>query len=289
MSSAVWTYVELTMPRLLPLVLFSGVPALWLAAPEWPSPLASAAVLLGLALAAGSANALNSFLERERDARMLRTAARPLPSGRLAPERALYFGLALGVIGPGLLAWTAGPVAALVALAGILFYVFVYTLWLKPRTAAAVIVGGVSGAISPLVADAAFDGTIGAAGWLLFALIFVWQPPHFWAIALYRSQEYGAAGFPVLPNTVGARATRWRILLWIPPVVIVSLIPVYLEMLGPIYAVAAIGLGALFAASGVSLLFRASAAAARRVFRVSLVYLMGVFVAMLGDLLWRAV
>ena len=286
--STVWTYVELTKPRLLPLVLFSGVPALLLSLPVWPSPLAMAAVLGGLALAAGSANALNSFLERDRDARMERTAARPLPSGRLAPERALYFGLALGVLGPGILWATSGALAALVALAGILFYVFVYTLWLKPRTAAAVIVGGVSGAISPLVADAAFDGVIGAAGWLLFALIFVWQPPHFWAIALYRSQEYGAAGFPVLPNTRGERATRLRILAWIPPVVLVSLIPVYLEMLGPIYAVAAIGLGALFAASGISLQFQANAAAARRVFRVSLVYLMGVFVAMLGDLLWRA-
>ena len=286
--STVWTYVELTKPRLLPLVLFSGVPALLLSLPEWPSPLACSAVLGGLALAAGSANALNSFLERDRDQHMERTALRPLPSGRLAPERALYFGLALGVLGPGLLAFTAGPMAALVALAGILFYVFVYTLWLKPRTAAAVVVGGVSGAISPLVADAAFDGVIGAAGWLLFALIFVWQPPHFWAIALYRSREYGAAGFPVLPNTVGERATRRRILLWIPPVVVVSLIPVYLEMLGWIYAVPAIALGALFMASGVSLQFQASAAAARRVFRVSLVYLMGVFVAMLGDLMWRA-
>jgi protoheme IX farnesyltransferase len=264
------------------------VPALLLSLPEWPSPLATAAVLGGLALAAGSANALNSFLERDRDAHMERTALRPLPSGRLAPERALVFGLALGVLGPGLLWATAGAMAALVALAGILFYVFVYTLWLKPRTAAAVVVGGVSGAISPLVADAAFDGVIGAAGWLLFALIFVWQPPHFWAIALYRRQEYGAAGFPVLPNTRGERATRLRILAWIPPVVLVSLLPVYLEMLGPIYAVAAVGLGALFAASGISLMVRASAAAARRVFRVSLVYLMGVFVAMLGDLLWRA-
>jgi len=286
--STVWTYVELTKPRLLPLVLFSGVPALLLSLPEWPSPLACAAVLGGLALAAGSANALNSFLERDRDRHMERTALRPLPSGRLAPERALYFGLALGVLGPGLLAFTAGPIAALVALAGILFYVFVYTLWLKPRTAAAVVVGGVSGAISPLVADAAFDGVIGAAGWLLFALIFVWQPPHFWAIALYRSREYGAAGFPVLPNTVGERSTRRRILLWIPPVVVVSLIPVYLEMLGWIYAVPAVALGALFTAAAISLQFRASAAAARRVFRVSLVYLMGVFVAMLGDLLWRA-
>jgi heme o synthase len=280
-----WTaYFELTKPRLLPLVLFSGLPALVLAGNGWPSLSRIAVILGGIALAAGAANALNSYLERDRDRDMARTARRPLPEGRLRPARALAFGLALCVLGPGILGYTSGLPAALVALAGILFYVFIYTLWLKPRTPAAVVVGGVAGAVAPLIADAAIEGRIGPAGWMLFAIVFAWQPPHFWAIAMYRRADYEAAGFPLLIGRIGEAAMCRRILGWIAALVPISLLPVCTGRLGLGYAAAAAALGALFLMSGVRLLQRPDADAARSLFRVSLVYLMGLFSAMILDL-----
>ncbi len=286
--AALAPYFQLTKPRLLPLVLFSGLPVLVMAAGGWPAPVRAAAILAGIALAAGGANALNSYLERDVDALMTRTATRPLPSGALDPRGALAFGLALSVLGPGLLWYTSGLPAALVALAAILFYVFVYTLWLKPRTPAAVIWGGVAGAVSPLIADAAIGGSIGPAGWIVFAIVFAWQPPHFWAITIYRRAEYEAAGFPILVARIGEAATARRILVWIILLAAISLVPVGLRLLGPLYAAAAVGLGAWFATAGVRLLRDPGAVAARRVFRVSLVYLMGLFAAMLTDLALRA-
>lgn len=286
--SAFERYLLLTKPRLLPLVLLSGLPALVMAAGGWPAPTTLAVVLGGTALAAGAANALNSYLERELDARMKRTASRPLPAGLLDPHRALGFGLSLCVIGPGVLWLGSGSLSALVALAGILFYVFVYTLWLKPRSPIAVIAGGVSGAVAPLITDAAVGGTIGAAGWLVFALVFVWQPPHFWAITLYRRAEYEAAGFPLMVSRIGERRTARRITGWIAALVPISLAPVAMGLLGTPYAIAAVLLGGWFLWHGVRLMRDPGELAARRVFRVSLVYLMGTFAAMIGDLLLRA-
>ncbi len=282
--SGLAAYFELTKPRLLPLVLFSGLPTLVIAARGWPPLLEIAAILGGIALAAGSANALNSYLERDRDRQMARTATRPLPAGRLRAERALGFGLVLGVLGPGLLWLTASAAAAAVALAGILFYVFVYTLWLKPRTPIAVVVGGVAGAVAPLIADAAIEGRIGAAGWIVFAIVFAWQPPHFWAIALYRREEYERAGFPLLIGRIGEQAVRRRILAWIVALVPISLLPLAYGMLSPVYGVVAAVLGGLFLWHGVRLLRERDAESARGLFRVSLVYLAGLFTAMIADL-----
>jgi protoheme IX farnesyltransferase len=286
--SAAASYLALTKPRLLPLVLLSGIPVLGMAAEGWPSFGVTAAILIGTSLAAGAANALNSYLERDLDARMERTRLRPLPSGRLSAAGALWFGMALGVVGTATLWAAAGPVAALVALAGILFYVFLYTIWLKPRTPFAVIVGGISGAIAPLIADAALDGRIGAAGWILFAIIFMWQPPHFYAIALYRRKEYAAAGFPMLHDRIGEEATRWRIVLWVAALLPVLLLPLPLSLLGAVYALPAAGLGLWFLVEAIQLRRRRDAASARRVFRVSLLCLMGTFAAMIADLAWTA-
>ena len=280
-------YMALTKPRLLPLVLFSGLPALAIAAGGWP-PLATAGVvLLGISLAAGAANALNSYLERDLDAHMERTSRRPLPAGLISPPGALAFGLALSGLGTGLLWWASGPLAAWIALAAILFYVFIYTLWLKPRTPFAVVVGGVSGAIAPLIADAAIDGSVGAAGWILFAIVFVWQPPHFYAIALDRRSEYASAGFPMLHDRIGEDATRRRIVVWILALLPVTGLPVALGMLGGAYALAAGGLGAWFLIEALLLWRQPSVRSPRRLFRVSLVYLVGVFAAMIADLAWR--
>jgi len=282
-------YLALTKPRLLPLVLFSGLPALVMAQGRWPSFELAAWTLLGTALAAGAANALNSYLERDRDAQMERTRTRPLPSGALDPRRALGFGLVLSALGTLVLWLAAGPAAALIALAAILFYVFVYTLWLKPRTSFAVVVGGVSGAIAPLIADAAIDGHVSAAGWLLFAIIFLWQPPHFYAIALYRRDDYAHAQFPMLHDRIGEDATRTRIILWILALLPVTIAPVALGMLGPAYGVIAGGLGLWFLAQAFVLKQRRDRTSARRTFVVSLAYLVGTFAAMIGDLVWRAV
>ena len=285
--SALASYAALTKPRLLPLVLFSGTPALVMAAGGWPSLWLAATTLLGTALAAGAANSLNSYLERELDARMERTSSRPLPAGKLNARNALFFGLTLGVLGTGTLWAAVGVVPALLALAAILFYVFVYTLWLKPRTPLAVVIGGASGAVSPLIADAAIDGGIGSAGWLLFTIIFMWQPPHFYAIALFRKSDYANAGLPMLHDRIGDAATTRRIVAWIVALIPVTLLPVGMSLLGPLYGTVAVGLGGWFLYHGVQLLRKRSEEGARRLFRVSLVYLLGIFVAMICDLALR--
>ena len=282
--NALTLYFALTKPRLLPLVLFSGLPAIVLAAGYWPSPGRIVWILTGIALAAGAANALNSYLERDRDRAMQRTVTRPLPAGLLPPQRALAFGLLLSLLGPGLLWLISGPAAAAVALGGILFYVFVYTIWLKPRSPIAVVVGGVAGAVSPLIADAAVSGSIGVAGWMLFAIVFAWQPPHFWAITLYRRAEYEAAGFPLMVSRIGPERTERRILGWILALIPISLLPNLVSTAGSLYAVAAIGLGVWFATAGLKLVRVGGDDAARHVFRVSLIYLMGILLALIVDL-----
>jgi protoheme IX farnesyltransferase len=281
-------YLALTKPRLLPLVLLSGLPALVLAAGHWPSPLVIAGVLIGTSLAAGAANALNCYCERDADALMERTGLRPLPAGQLSPQAALGFGLTLSAIASALLWRVTGLAAALIALATILSYVFVYTLWLKPRTPLAVIAGGISGAAAPLIADAAADGRLGAAGWILFAIIFLWQPPHFYAIGLYRRSDYARAGFPMLHDRIGEEATRRRIVLWILALVPVTLAPVALSMFGGFYAIVASGMSLLFVGQALRLWRRREACEARRLFLVSLLFLMGVFAAMLVELIWSA-
>lgn len=289
--TALRAYLELTKPRLLPLVLLSGLPALWLAAGARPSLAVLGATLAGTVLAAGAANTLNSWLERESDALMERTAARPLPAGRLSAAAALWFGLVLAVVGCASLWVFASPAAALIALAAILVYVFAYTIWLKPRTTWAVVVGGIAGAIAPLIADAAVDGRVGAAGLALFAIVFVWQPPHFHAITLYRARDYERAGFPTLTARIGASRTRARILGWTLLLVATSFAPAPLLPFGWPYAVVAAALGAWLVARALALRRDADEAAARAFFLATLGQLFGLFAAMISELvlaeLWR--
>jgi len=276
-------YVSLTKPRILLLVIFTGLPVMGMAAGGWPAPGFVAATLLGIALAAGAANTFNCYLERDLDARMDRTRMRPLPARELAPGAALAFGLALSVISTALLQAIAGPVAAALGVASILFYVFVYTVWLKPRSPLNAVIGGAAGAAAPLIADAAVNGRVGAAGWLLFAIIFLWQPPHVWAIALFRKQDYARAGIPMLPNAIGDQPTRRRMLLYTLALVPFTLAPFALGLLGPLYLVSAIGLDAWFLWNVIRVLRERSDAAARRAFHVSLGYLFALFLAMLVD------
>jgi protoheme IX farnesyltransferase len=283
MNSAA-SYLALTKPRILPLVLFSGLPALVLAAGGWPTPALILATLVGTAFSAAAANSLNSYLEREQDALMERTQARPLPAGEIRPGRALFFGLVLAVLGVGMLWITVGQVPALISVAALGIYIFIYTLWLKPRTSFAVIVGGISGAIAPLIADAAVDGHVGMAGWLLFAIIFIWQPPHFYAIALFRREDYARAGFPMLPDRIGEDATYDRILLWSLVLIPFTLAPYALLDLGYFYLAAALVLDGFFLKRAWELRVRRDTEAARGLFLMSLVQLLGLFAAMIVDL-----
>jgi len=285
--TALRTYADLTKPRLLPLVLFTGIPVLGMAAGGWPPAGFAALTLLGICLAAASANTLNAYLERDKDALMERTRERPLPAGRIAPPAALRFGLVLGVASTLLLWVVAGRVAAAVGVASILYYVFVYTVWAKPRSAWNAVIGAAAGAAAPLIADAAANGRLTAAGLALFAIVFFWQPPHVWAIALYRKADYARAGIPMLPSVIGDDATR-RGMLWCTfGLVPVSLAPWALGLLGTPYLAVALGMNAWFVASALRTLREATPEAARRTFHVSLAYLFSLFLAMNLELLLR--
>jgi protoheme IX farnesyltransferase len=285
--STLRNYAELTKPRLLPLVLLTGLPVLGMSAGGAPPAALGALVLLGIALAAASANTLNAYLERDKDALMERTKDRPLPAGRISPAAALRFGLALGALSTALLYAVSGAPAAWLGVASIAFYVFVYTLWVKPRTAWNAVIGGAAGAAAPLIADAAVNGHVGPAGLALFAIVFFWQPPHVWAITLYRKADYAAAGIPTPPATIGDEATRRRMLWYTLGLVPVTLAPVALGLLGPIYFAVALGMNVWFVASVLRLRRERSDEAARRTFRVSLAYLFSLFVAMNVELLVR--
>jgi len=276
-------YAELTKPRILLLVIFTGLPVMAMANEGWPGFPFVAVTLVGIALAAGAANALNCFLERDRDMLMERTSRRPLPAKQISPRSALIFALALGVTSIALLYFVAGSVAAALGVASILFYVFVYTIWLKPRSALNAVIGGAAGAAAPLIADAAVNGHVGAAGWLLFAIVFFWQPPHVWAIALFRKADYERAGIPMMPSVVGDQPTRWRMLFYSLALVPVTLAPVPLGLLGWIYLAAALPLDAWFVWLAVRVLRERTEAAARSMFHVSLLYLFALFLAMLLD------
>ena len=278
-------YLALTKPRILPLVIFTALPVLGMAGDGWPSLPRGIAILLGITVAAAAANVLNMYAERERDARMERTRLRPLPSALLEPAAALRFGIALSLLSSGGLYAVAGAPAALWSAASILFYVFVYTLWWKPRSPYNAVIGGAAGAAAPLIADAAMNGSIGWAGLLLFSIVFLWQPPHVWAIAMYRRDDYAAGGIPMMPAVIGQRRTLHQMLAYTVGLVAVSLLPSALGLLGGLYTVSALLLGAGFFWSQIRLLRERSDAAARRVFVVSLAYLSLLYLSMLADLL----
>ena len=276
-------YLALTKPRILLLVIFTGLPVMGMAAGGWPAPGLVVATLVGIALSAGAANALNCYLERDLDALMERTRSRPLPAQDIEPSSALVFGLALAVVSTAILHAVGGPLAAALGVASILFYVFVYTVWLKPRSALNAVVGGAAGAAAPLIADAAVNGQVGPAGWLLFAIIFFWQPPHVWAIALFRKDDYRRAGIPMLPNVIGDDPTRRRMLLYSLALMPFTLAPAVMNLLGPLYLACAIALDGWFLWHVVRVIRERDDASARRAFHVSLLYLFALFLAMLLD------
>jgi protoheme IX farnesyltransferase len=272
---------EMTRPRVLLLVLFTGLPMLGMHG--WPSLGRAAVVLFGTALAGAASSTLNAWLERETDARMARTRSRPLPAAAIAPGQALGLGLLLTLASTVVLWIVGGVLAAGVGLATVLFYVFVYTLWLKPRTPQNIVIGGAAGATAPLIAEAALTGELTWASWILFTIVFLWTPPHFWAIAIFRKQEYEAAGFPMMPNVIGDVATRRQSLIYTVLLIAVSVAPLPLGLLGWLYTVCALAVGVWFFLAVLRSVRADDPKVDYSVFRVSIVYLFVLFGAMLAD------
>jgi protoheme IX farnesyltransferase len=208
--ATIGSYVRLTKPRVIELLLVTAVPPMVLAQQGMPALGLIGAVVIGGALAAGGANTINCWIERDRDQLMQRTLKRPLPRGEIVPARALAFGIVLNVLAFALLASAANLLAATLTLSATLFYVFVYTLWLKPRTVQNIVIGGAAGAVPALVGWAAVRDGLGAPAWLLFAIVFFWTPAHFWALAMKYRDDYAAAGVPMLPVVHGVELTTRR-------------------------------------------------------------------------------
>jgi len=247
-----WTvYLRLTKPRVIELLLVTTLPAMLLAEEGLPSLGLVVAVLVGGTFAAGGANTINCWIERDRDRIMARTRRRPLPSGEISPRVALVFGLALEVAAIAVLALGANVLAASLALAAAVFYVGVYTIWLKPRSSQNIVIGGAAGAVPVLVGWAAVTGSLAAPAWVLFAVVFLWTPPHFWALALRYKDDYAAAGIPMLPVVKTASAVTRQMLGYSVAVVTTSVLLLATGAVGAIYLGAAIVLGVGFIASAI--------------------------------------
>jgi protoheme IX farnesyltransferase len=276
-------YLTLTKPRIMILLLLTAAGGMFVGAGGVPSAGLLAATLGGLALACGGASALNHVLDRDIDVHMRRTDRRPVAAGRVAPERALEFGVALSALSFVVLASFANVLAALLAVAGNLFYVVVYTRWLKRTTPQNIVIGGAAGAVPPLVGWAAATGNLTLPALFLFLIVFFWTPPHFWALALLIRRDYEAAGVPMLPVVKGEDETARSIVRYTLALVAISLLPVFWSTVGWLYLGSAIVLGGAFIGLALALRRDHAPANARRLFTFSLAYLALLFVAMAID------
>jgi heme o synthase len=276
-------YLTLTKPRIISLLLVTAVATMFVADPSGPGIAAILWTILGGYLAAGSAGAINHYLERDRDARMARTCTRPLVAGRIEPIHGLIFGISLGVIATAQLAVTVNPLASALALAGLLGYVFVYTLWLKPLTPQNIVIGGAAGAVPPLVGWAAATGGLTLDALYPFAIVFLWTPPHFWALSLLVKDDYDRAGIPMMPVARGDLSTRRQILVYSVVLLALTVLPFVTGLFGAAYLVVALVLGGALVGLSVDLLIRPSQAAAVRLHLASLAYLALLFAAMAVD------
>ena len=278
--------VALTKPAIMSLLLLTAIGAMFLAARGVPPFSLLAATIVGGAAASGGASALNHYFDRDIDELMRRTRRRPLPAHRVPDEWAIGLGIVLNIVAFAVLAVFANILAAALAIAGTLFYILVYTLWLKRSTVQNIVIGGAAGAIPPLVGWAAVTGSLDLSAWLLFAIIFFWTPAHFWALALLISDDYKRAGIPMLPVVRGEEATTWGIFTYALSLVPLSLLLFLGGGLGPLYLVAAVGLGVVFVGWSVRLIRAAAArrrAIARGLYVYSLLYLALLFVAIMVD------
>ena len=278
-------YVRLTKPRIVVLLLITTVPAMILADGGVPSVWLILATLVGGSVAAGSANAINMYLDRDIDEIMRRTRSRPLPAHAVTADRALAFGFVLGAVAFFFLSITVNVLAATLALSAIAFYVFVYTMWLKRSSTQNIVIGGAAGAAPALVGWAAVTGTVAAPAWVLFAIIFVWTPPHFWALAMRYQQDYAAAGVPMLPVVRGEDETRRQIFLYSLVLFGTTLLLVPIGGMGPVYLATAVVLGGAFVWRALRLWRRPAPALAWGLFKYSIVYLAALFGSVAVDAL----
>jgi len=274
-------YAALTKPRVQLLLLLTTVTTMYVAGD--PSVGLVLLTCLGGSLSAGGAAAVNHYWDRDIDARMPRTATRPVPAGRIAPGAALAFGLALGALSFLELALAVNLLSAFLALAGFAGYTLVYTIWLKRSTPQNIVIGGAAGAVPPLVGWSAVTGSLDPAALYLFAIVFYWTPPHFWALSLLMKDEYARVGVPMMPVVHGEAETRRQILLYTALLVVLTLLPVVFGFFGAIYALAAVALGAAFIAHAVRLQRHADRRSALRTYLFSLAYLAALFAAMVAD------
>ena len=283
--ASVGDYFALLKPRVMSLVIFTGLAGL-VAAPGHIDPATAFVALLCIAVAAGASGALNMAYDADIDRVMSRTATRPIPMGRIAPGEALGFGWVLSVAAVTVMALFVNFAAAALLAFTVFVYVGVYTLWLKRRTPQNIVIGGLSGALPPAIGWAAVTGDLSLAPILLVAIIFLWTPPHFWALALWRSEDYARAGVPMLPVVRGKAATRRQILAYTAALIPLGLSPAAIGVAGPIYLAAAAGIGAWFAVEAIAV-FRerdeAKEPAAHRLFRVSLIYMFALFASLIVE------
>jgi len=276
-------FYALTKPRVVSLIVFTAVIGMFLATPGMVPPQVLLAATAGIALVAGAAAAVNCLVEQRIDALMLRTRWRPLPRGELTALQTLVFAGAVGGLGLWILARFVNPLTMWLTLATFVGYAVVYTVILKPATPQNIVIGGASGAMPPVLGWAAVAGEVATEAMLLFLIIFAWTPPHFWSLALYRTEEYAKAGLPMLPVTHGKEYTRLQVLLYTLILFAVSLLPFAVRMSGWLYLAAALALGAVYLAYAVRLQSDHRDALARRAFRYSIVYLSLLFAALLVD------
>jgi heme o synthase len=287
LSTTLSDYYQLTKPRIQVLLLITTAGAMWIASHGHVDLFLLLATLLGGTLAASSANVFNCLIDRDIDLLMERTRRRPLPSGRIKPYQAALFATILGVSAFVVLAVFANLLSALLAILGIGFYVVIYTLWLKRSTTQNIVIGGAAGAIPPLVGWAAVTGDLSLSALVLFGIIFVWTPPHFWALAMMIREDYRKAGVPMLPVIVGDEATTKQIFWYTVALIPVTLTLYPLGTMGMIYLIAASGLGIWFLIGAVRLLKNPTdKKEARSLFKLSILYLMLLFVAMGVDSVW---
>jgi len=280
-------FFALTKPRVVSLVVFCAVIGMFLAVPGLPPADIVFAATLGIALVAGAAAAINCLVEQKIDAVMQRTRGRPLPRGELTSAQTLVFASFVGGAGLWVLYRYVNPLTMWLTLATFVGYAVIYTVLLKPATPQNIVIGGASGAMPPVLGWAAVANEVAPEALLLFLIIFIWTPPHFWALALYRTQDYAKAGLPMLPVTHGSLYTRLQIVLYTFALVAVSLLPCAIRMSGLLYFVAALVLGVVFLAYALRLYFRYSDDLARATFRYSIVYLAAIFSALLVDHYWQ--
>jgi heme o synthase len=285
LPSVLSAYLELTKPRIVLLLLITTVPAMILARRGVPSLWLIVATLFGGTMSAAGANAINQYVDRDIDEVMTRTRRRPLPARAIEPGRALVFGVLLGIAGFLWLAFLVNLLSALLSTAALLFYVFVYTLWLKRSTPQNIVIGGAAGAAPAIVGWAAVTGKVEWPAVVLFAIVFVWTPPHFWALSLRYHGDYAMARVPMLPVVAGREVTTRQILAYSVVLVVVSLVLWPVAGTGLIYPIAALSLGGMFVAKAAHLRARGTTAAAMSLFRYSIVYLALLFAAVALDTL----